>query len=72
MIITTPTLCWVAGAVLSIGGSFAVNYAQIQVNTSDIENSEKQNKERYDNIQKKLDSIEDFLRNGNDDKENKD
>lgn len=62
MIIQTTTLCWLAAAVLTVGGSFGVNYAQIQVNTSAIEHSENQNKERYDKIQDKLDSIEDFLR----------
>ncbi len=72
MIITTPTIVGICAIALSIVGTFGVNYAQIQVNTSDIEHSEQQNKERYDNIQKKLDSIEDFLRNGNDDKENDD
>lgn len=62
MIISNVTIAWVVGAILSIGGTFGVNYAQIQVNTSSIEHSEQQNKERYDNIQDKLDSIEDFLR----------
>lgn len=51
------------GWILAIAGTFGVNYAQIQVNSSDIEHSEQQNQERYDNIQKKLDSIEIFLRN---------
>ncbi len=58
MIISTPTLCWVAGAVLSIGGTFAVNYAQIQVNTTDIENTEKS----YEYIQEQLSDIQKFLR----------
>lgn len=59
MLISNYTIGW----ILAIAGSFGVNYAQIQVNSSSIEHSEQQNQERYDNIKQQLDSIEQFLRN---------
>lgn len=70
MMISNAAIGW----ILAIAGTFGVNYAQIQVNTSDIVSSAEQNKERYDNIQKKLDSIENFLRGNHDrdDEENDD
>ena len=58
MILSNATIAWVVGAALSIGGTFGVNYAQIQVNASDIENTEKQ----YEYIQGQLSEIQKFLR----------
>lgn len=46
------------GWILAIAGTFGVNFAQIQVNASDIENTEK----TYEYIQEQLTDIQKFLR----------
>jgi len=44
--------------IVGIVATFAVNFAQIQVNASDIENTEK----TYEYIQEQLQDIQSFLR----------
>jgi len=52
--ISTPML----SVIIGILGTFAVNFAQIQVNAADIENTEK----TYEYIQEQLSDIQTFLR----------
>ncbi len=55
--ISTPMIALILGIV----GSFGVNFAQIQVNASDIENTEK----TYTYIQEQLTDIQKYLRANN-------
>jgi len=70
MMISNAAIGW----ILAIAGTFGVNYAQIQVNSSDIVN----NKEKLEYIQEQLTDIQKFLRDKNnehdhnDDEENDD
>ncbi len=64
MIISNAAIGW----ILAIAGTFGVNYAQIQVNASDIENNE----EKFEYIQDQLSSIEEFLRNQHNDHDHED
>ena len=54
MMISNAAVGW----ILAIAGTFGVNYAQIQVNASAIEN----NQDKFDYIQEQLTDIQKFLR----------